>query len=168
MKKILVIIFVVVLSSCTQTKMGYIDVEIVMNEYEAMIALETELTAKQEEMGAELQGLQTAFQAKVQDYYGNSESMSASKKSEAEQALQQEGQMLQGRQQQVSQMLQQENQEKSAVLIKKIDSVVSSYSKSNGFSMVLGTQGNGTVMYGDDKMNVTSDVVAILNAEYSK
>lgn len=168
MKKLVVIIFAVVLSSCSQTKMGYIDVETVMNEYEAMIALETELSAKQEEMGAELQGLQAAFQAKVQEYYGNAETMSASKKTETEQALQQEGQMLQGRQQQVSQMLQQENQEKSAILIKKIDSVVASYSKSNGFAMVFGTQGNGTVMYGDDKLNVTSEVVTILNADYTK
>jgi len=168
MKKIVVIIFAVVLSSCSQTKMGYIDVETVMKEYEAMIDLESELLAKQEEMGAELQGLQAAFQAKVQEYYSNSESMSASKKAETEQSLQQEGQMLQGRQQQVSQMLQQENQERSTILIKKIDSVVAVYSKSNGFSMVFGTQGNGTVMYGDDNLNVTTDVVAILNEGYTK
>ena len=168
MKKLLVIVFAVVLSSCSQTKMCYIDVETVMNEYEAMIALETELTAKQQEMGAELQGLQAAFQAKVQEYYSNAESMPSSKKAETELALQQEGQILQGRQQQVSQMLQQENQEKSIVLIKKIDSVVASYSKSNGFAMVFGTQGNGTVMYGAENLNVTSEIVTILNADYTK
>lgn len=165
MKKLVLVIFAVVLSSCSQTKIAYIDVENVMDEYKAMISLEEEMQTRQQEVAAELQGMQATFQAKVQDYYQKSTNMSASKKAEAEQALQQEGQMIQGRQQEVSQTLQQENQVKSAVLIKKIDSVVAIYSKENGLGIVFGTQGNGTVMYGDDKLNVTSAVIAILNSE---
>ena len=165
MKKLLVVVFAVVLSSCTQTKIAYIDVETVMEEYVAMQALEEELTVKQNEMAAELEGLQTAFQAKVQEYYQNAPSMSDSKKTETEQALQQEGQMIQGRQQQASQLLQQENQVRSEVLIKKIDSVVADYSKTKGFSLVIGTQGTGTVMYGEDSLDVTSEVIEALNVE---
>lgn len=168
MKKLLVVVFAIALSSCTQTKIAYIDVADVMDEYKAMIALEEEMTTKQQQLAGELQTAQGAFQVKVQEYYKNAPSMSAAKKQEAEQALQQEGQMLQGQQQQVSQMLEQENQAKSEVLIKKIDSVVANYSKSNGFSIVLGTQGNGTVMYGDETLNITSGVVALLNTDYDK
>lgn len=166
MKKLVVIIFAIALSSCTQTKIAYIDVETVMNEYKAMNDLEAELTSKQDEVAGELKGLQATFQAKIQDYYSKQASMSASKRAEMEQVLQQEGQMIQGRQQEASQLLQQENQVKSAVLIKKIDSVVAVYSKANGYGIVLGTQGNGTVMYGDDKLNVSEFVLTILNEEY--
>ena len=168
MKKLLVIAFAIVLSSCTQTKVAYIDVETIMKEYEAATALETEFLARQQEMATELEGLQAPFQAKVQEYYKNVETMSAAKRAEAEQALQQEQQMIQGRQQQVSQQLQQENQEKSEVLIKRIDSLVAVYSKTKGFNLVLGTQGNGTVMYGDDALNVTEDVIRTLNEDYAK
>lgn len=164
MKKLLVVVFAVVLSSCTQTKIAYIDVADVMDEYKAMISLQEEMTARQQEMAAGLQAAQGAFQTKVQEYYKNEKSMSAAKKQETEQALQQEGQMLQAQQQQMAQMLEQENQTKSEVLVKKIDSVVADYSKKQGFSMVLGTQGHGTVMYGDDALNVTSEIVTILNA----
>ncbi len=94
------------------------------------------MSAKQQEMTAGLQAAQGAFQAKVQEYYKNEKTMSTAKKQETEQALQQEGQMLQAQQQQVSQMLEQENQTKSEVLIKTIDSVVTSYSKTKGFSIV--------------------------------
>ena len=166
MKKLILVVFAIVLSSCTQTKIAYIDVADVMTEYKAMIALETEMTTRQQQIGVELQGAQTAFQAKVQEYYKNAPKMSAAKKQAAEQVLQQEGQMLQGQQQQASQMLEQENQAKSEVLIKTIDSIVADYSKSKGFGIILGTQGNGTVMYGDDALNVTTDIVAILNADY--
>lgn len=168
MKKLLVVVFAIALSSCTQTKIAYIDVADVMDEYKAMIALEEEMTTKQQQIAGELQGAQAAFQAKVQEYYKNQSGMSAIKKQEAEQSLQQEGQMLQGQQQQASQMLEQENQTKSAVLIKKIDSVVANYSKTKGFNIVLGTQGNGTVMYGDDALNITSGVVELLNTDYDK
>ncbi len=72
-----------------------------------------------------------------------------------EQALQQEQQVLQGRQQQASQALQQENVLLSEAITKKIDSFVADYSKANGYNLVIGTQGNGTVMYGDDNLNVT-------------
>jgi outer membrane protein len=168
MKKLLVIVFAIVLSSCTQTKIAYIDVETIMKEYEAATALETEFNAKQQEMSTELQGLQAPFQEKVQEYYKNVESMSAQKRAEAEQALQQEQQMIQARQQQVSQQLQQENQTKSESLIKRIDSLVENYAKTKGFNLVLGTQGNGTVMYGDEVLNITTDVVKMLNDDYAK
>lgn len=167
MKKLLVIAFAIVLSSCTQTKIAYIDVEDVMTEYKAMVALSEEMSAKQQEISVSLQASQGAFQAKVQEYYKNEKTMTTAKKQEAEQALQQEGQMLQQQQQQASQMLEQENQTKSEVLIKTIDSVVTSYSKTKGFGIVLGTQGNGTVMYGEDALNISSKIVEILNADYS-
>ncbi|MFD1292865.1 OmpH family outer membrane protein [Lutibacter holmesii] len=168
MKKLILVAFAIVLSSCTQTKIAYIDVADVMSEYKAMIALEEEMTTKQQQIAGELQGAQSAFQAKVQEYYKNAPKMSSAKKQAAEQALQQEGQMLQGQQQQASQMLEQENQAKSEVLIKTIDSIVANYSKSKGLGIVLGTQGNGTVMYGDDALNVTADVIEMLNADYDK
>jgi len=168
MKKLLVVAIALVLSSCTQTNIAYIDVETVMKEYKAMNDLESEAALRQQEMASELEALQGPFQAKVEEYYKNQASMSASKRAEAEQALQQEGQMIQGRQQQASQLLQQENLAKSEVLIKKMDSVVAEYAKSKAFSIVFGTQGNGTVMYGDEGLNISSDIVSALNENYSK
>lgn len=167
MKKLLIIAVAIVFASCTQTKVAYIDVETIMKEYQAAIALETEFSEKQQQMTTELQGLQAPFQEKVQEYYQNLESMSAQKKAEAEQNLQQEQQMIQARQQQLSQQLQQENQVKSEEMIETIDSLVAVYSKSKGFNIVLGTQGNGTVMYGDDALNITSDVIKMLNDNYT-
>lgn len=167
MKKLLVIAVAVVLSSCTQTKVAYIDVETIMKEYEAATALETEFAGQQQQMTLELQSLQAPFQEKVQEYENNLQTMSASAKAQKEQELQQEWQMIQARQQQISQQLQQDNQVKSEVLIKTIDSLVADYSKAKGFNLVLGTQGNGTVMYGDDALNITTDIITMLNENYS-
>lgn len=168
MKKLLIITFTILLASCNQTKIAYINVEDLMKDYNATKALEETLKAKQEEMTKSWDSISAPFQLKVQQYYQNAQKMSVQKRTETEQALQQEQQMLQARQQQAGQALQKEQQEKSEAITKKIDSFVTDYAKSMGFHLVLGTAGNGTVMYGDKKLNVTKEILEILNKDFSK
>ncbi len=42
------------------------------------------------------------------------------------------------------------------------------YAKAKGYQLIIGTSGKGTVMYGDEKMNVTTDILELLNKDYSK
>ena len=127
MKKLLILTFAVLMASCNQTKIAYVDIEVLMKDYEGTKALEETLKAKQEEMSKELDSISAPFQAKVQEYYQNAQKMSAQKRTETEQALQQENQALQGMQQQASQALQQENQVLSEAITKKVDSFVSAF-----------------------------------------
>ena len=94
--------------------------------------------------------------------------MSVQKRAEVEADLQQKNQQLQARQQQASQQLQLENQINSEAITKKVDSFVSIYAAEKGLGLVLGTSGNGTVMYGDDTLNITQQILEILNNEYAK
>ena len=167
MKKLAVLFTTVLLfASCTQTKIGYVDIEELMKEYDATKDVELALKAEQEEMGKSLDSLSTAFQTKVQAYYQKANRMSAKSRQTKEQELQQEQQAIQARQQQVQQMLSQKSQTEIEKLTKKVDSVVNAYAGANKFNMILGTQGNGTVMYGDDQINLTETILDILNAEY--
>ena len=167
MKKLLLVAFVILFTSCNQTKIAYINVEDLMKDYNATKALEEKLKSRQEEMTKVLDSIGASFQLKVQEYYQNANKMSAQKKAETEQTLQQEQQILQSRQQQAGQALQLENQTLSEALTKKVDSFVADYAKAKGIQLVFGTSGNGTVMYGDDKLNVTGDILEILNENYS-
>ena len=168
MKKLLFLAIAIVLVSCNQNKVAYIDVEVLMKDYEATKELESSLKAKQEKMAKELDSISAPFQLKVQQYYQNQQKMSAKKRAEVESALQQEQQFLQSKQQQASQLLQMENQEKSEVLTKRVDSFVADYAKVNGFNLILGTSGKGTVLYGEDSMDVTTEILEILNLDFSK
>jgi outer membrane protein len=168
MKKLLFLAIAIVLVSCNQNKVAYIDVEVLMKDYEATIELETSLKAKQEKMAKELDSISAPFQLKVQQYYQNQQKMSAKKRAEAESVLQQEQQFLQSKQQQASQLLQMENQEKSEILTKRVDSFVADYAALNGFNLILGTSGKGTVLYGEESMDITSDILEILNLDFSK
>ncbi|MBI9040854.1 OmpH family outer membrane protein [Lutibacter sp.] len=168
MKKLLVIAFAVVLASCNQTKVAYVDVEVLMKDYEGTKSLESKMKEKQEAKAKELDSLTAPFQAKVQNYYKAAQTMSPQKRAEAEGALQQEQQFLQAQQQQASQELQKETQESYEAITKVVDSLVGTYAKSNGYNMIFGTSGKGTVMYGDEKLDITKQVLEVLNKEYSK
>jgi len=168
MKKVLIIAIAFIFASCNQTKVAYIDIEALMKDYEATKALEVSLKAKQEAMAKELDSISAPFQLKVQQYYQNAEKMSAKKRTEAESLLQQEQQFLQSKQQQASQLLQQENQEQSEILTKKVDSFVANFAKDKGYKLILGTSGKGTVLYGDESLNITTEILEILNLDFSK
>lgn len=168
MKKLLVIAFAVVLASCNQTKVAYVDVEVLMKDYEGTKALESKMKEKQELKAKELDSLTAPFQAKVQEYYKVAQSLSPQKRAESEGALQQEQQFLQQQQQQASQELQKETQDSYEAITKVVDSLVGKYAKSNGYNMIFGTSGKGTVMYGDEKLDVTKPVLEMLNKEYNK
>ncbi|AOW21120.1 OmpH family outer membrane protein [Urechidicola croceus] len=169
MRKLAVLFTTVLLfASCTQTKVGYVDVEELMKDYDATKAMEEKLKEEQEVMAKSLDSLMAPFQAKVQDFYSKAQRMSQ-KTLQAKQAeLEQEQQMLQARQQQAQQLMQQKGQEGIEALTKVVDSVVADYAKLNKFNVVLGTQGNGTVMYGDDNINLTETILDILNADFEE
>lgn len=168
MKKLVIIAFAILLSSCTQTKIAYIDVEVLMNDYKESKLLEEKLQTKQEQLASELDSLQEPFQLKVQEYYKNASKMSATQRQEAEEALQREQQFLQTKQQQASQQLQMENQANNEAITKKVDSIVGVFGKENGYEIILGTSGKGTVMYGDEKLDITTKILEKLNKDFSE
>ena len=168
MKKFLVVSLTFLFLSCNQTKVNYVDYEILMKDYKATHALEESLKLKQEQKAREFDSIQQPFNLKVQKYYQTAEKMSASQRQKLEEELGSEQQQLQLLQQQASQELQLENQERSEALMKKIDSFVSDYAKTNKINMILGTQGRGAVLYADDDLNVTAEILEILNSEFDK
>ncbi len=168
MKKILLVLAAVFsLASCTQ-KIAYVDVEELMKGYDETKSMESDLKAKQDKLKFSLDSLALGFQQKVDDYQKKAGSMSAPSRQQLEQKLMQEQQQIQGQQQQASQMLQKLSQESFDALSKKVDSFVAEYAKDNGYKIILGTNGKGTVMYGDEDLNVTEQVLEKLNKAYKK
>ena len=142
MKKIVITLVVALtLVSCTQTKIGYIDIEEVMKEYDATELMEADFKLEQEQMGRTLDSLSTPFQAKVQEFNTKADAMPESQRQAQLEELQQEQQQLQSQQQQAQQYLQQKSMAELEVLTKKVDSVVAAYAIANKYQMILGTQG---------------------------
>ncbi len=168
MKRIIIAMgLVLMLTSCNQTKIAYVNVDEVLKEYEGLKNAENSMREKSDKIMAELEPMMREFQLKVQDFQKESSGLSAKVKAQREQQLMQEQQSLQQRQQMVQQQVQQESQQLYIEMDKKIDSLIAIYAKSNSYSFILGTSPQTkSVVYGDETSNITDQVIESINKSY--
>ena len=168
MKNIVWIFAVILLVSCKQEKIGYVDNVKLMDEYQEKIDAETKFKSDEAVLTKKRDSMSQAYQLELQTFQTRSQSMSQKKAQEEYGVLQQKGQFL-------GQQLQQEAQEAQAANQVILDSIISTvkkeikaYGKTNGFTYILGGGDGGSVLYGLDANDVTDEVVKILNDKYKK
>jgi len=159
--------FILVLTSCNQTKIAYVNIEEVLKEYEGSKNAEKLMKAQSDKIMTELEPMAREFQAKVMEFQKNAPKLSASVKAKQEQQLLQEQQLIQQRQQMAQQQVQQEGRQIYIDMDKKVDSLIGVFARSKGYSFVLGTSASTkSVIYGKDEANITDEVIESLNSSY--
>jgi len=168
MKKLIgVFSILILLSSCNQTKIAYVDVSEILKEYKGSKKAEEEMRIQSDKIAKELDELAFPFQQKVQEYQNNSKNLSDSEKKIREQELMQEQQIIQRQQQMAQQQVQEEGQKRIDIINDEIGSFLSEYAETHGFTYILGTSSQTkTVMYGDETLNITKEVIEALNEGY--
>ncbi|MEO0058767.1 MAG: hypothetical protein RLZZ312_414, partial [Bacteroidota bacterium] len=81
-------------------------------------------------------------------------------------ALQERQQKLQYAEQELSRKLQQEMGVESDSMVSMVKKFVKSYGKENGYSYIYGTNESGSVLYAEDKYDITKQIVKLLNDKY--
>ena len=160
-----VVLFMV---SCSQNKIAFIDVALLMKEYEGLKAFDKEVKNEQDKLRKEIESLIEPYQVKVDAYYKNVGKMSAGSRTETEQALQQEQAALEAQQEKFKQQLEKQRLDGLETINKEIAEFVENYAKSKGFQLVLATTGTESVIYGDDKLDITQEVLTELNRTYNE
>lgn len=168
MKKVaLIFSMMMLLASCTQVKIGYVDVEEILKEYEGAIQAEENMKAKSQEISGQLDQMAMPLQQKIQDYQQNKESMSSSARQKKEAELMQEQQQFQQQQQMAQQQVQAEGQRMYEEINSDIESFLAEYGQSKGYTYILGSSmQTKSVLYGEESLNITDEVIEALNSDY--
>jgi len=53
-----------------------------------------------------------------------------------------------------------------AIIWKQLDAYIKEYGKSKGYDIILGTNGTGNVMYADDALDATEELMEYINQKY--
>jgi outer membrane protein len=69
-------------------------------------------------------------------------------------------------QQQLSQQLQQESGKEMDSLVSGVKKFIKSYGKEKGYSYIFGTGDVASVLYAEDKYDITKELIAALNEKY--
>lgn len=176
MKKIIAILGLALLfASCEKaaeaktadSKTAYIDTSKLMEDY----AESKDLEAKYEEQGkvvskkyqvaeenlnAEVEAFRRNAQANGQAWAQQKAGELQQKKQQLEYAVQTEGQQFQ---------LAHANERDS--IVKTIKEFIKGYGKKNGYAYIYGTGDAATVLYAEDKYDITAEVTKLLNEDYA-
>ncbi|TDW50241.1 periplasmic chaperone for outer membrane proteins Skp [Flavobacterium sp. 270] len=174
MKKALVIIALSVLVvSCNKTadvkevKTAYVDTSVLMKEYTEAKDLEAKYKAQAEEKGRQLQAEITRFKQDAASFQSQAQANGQQWAQQRGAELQKREQQLGYAQQQLSQQLQQESGVEMDSLISGVKKFIKTYGKEKGYSYIYGTGDAASILYAEDKYDITKEVVKALNDKYS-
>lgn len=168
MKYSILFLFVFVLISCSEQKIGYVDNVKLMDGYQEKINVEEKYQKKLETLNRKRDSISQAFQLEAQEFQNRAEKMAASKAQKEYDILQQRGQFMGQQLQQEEQILNQQGQLEMDSVVQKVKREIKAFGKSNKYTYILGGGEGGSVLYGQESDDLTEQVLTILNDKYKQ
>jgi len=173
MKKSLVIIAIAFsIISCNKTaevpsnKTAYVDTSKLMTEYTEAKDIEAKYKAKSEEMGRELDAEIAKFKAEAASFQKDAQINGQAWAQQKGAELQKREQQLQYAQQSIAQQLQQESGVEIDSVVSGVKKFIKSYGKEKGYSYIYGTGDAASILYAEEKYDITNEIIKLLNDKY--
>jgi outer membrane protein len=171
-KSILVAAIAFAIFSCNkapevkEVKTAYVDTAKLFDDYTEANDIKAKYKSKSEEMGRELNQEAKRFKDDAAYFQRNAQANGQEWAQKNGAALQERQQKLQYAEQELSRKLQQEMGVESDSMVSMVKKFVKSYGKENGYSYIYGTNESGSVLYAEDKYDITKQIVKLLNDKY--
>jgi len=147
----------------------YINQDTLLSKYDYAKDVNKSIQDKGKAAQTDVQSRGQAFQREYADYQKTVNTMPADQRQTTEQRLQREQQDLQSYQQNAAAQFQNEQSTQAGKVYDKIADFAKVYAKEKGYKLVLMySKANPTILYGDQSLDVTADVVKRLNDAYAK
>lgn len=147
----------------------YVNVDTLLEKYEYFKDIRTKLEEKAKKAQADLQSRSNAFQREVADYQQKAATMSAADRQSTEERLARKQDELARHNQNASTSFAQEEASENEKLYARITEYLKKHAQENGFKYVLTYSATSPgVLYADESLEITDEVLAALNAEYAK
>ncbi len=152
----------------TGLKIAYVNVDSLLSNYNFYLDLAEELMRKQENYSLVLAEDTKKFEAEYEDFNKKVQNnvFSSRERAQSEQnRLQKKAQAIDEKTAQYSRELDLENATNSQKVSEAIDSFLKEYNKEHGYNMIIT---KSALLYSDEALDITADVIEGLNAAYEK
>jgi len=150
-------------------KIVYVNADSLLEKYEYFKDIRARLEEKAKKTQADLQARSTAFQREVAEYQQKAPTMSAADRQSAEERLARKQDELARHNQNASASFAQEEASENEKLYGRITDYLKKHAKENGYKLVLTySAASPAVLYADESLEITNEVLTALNAEYAK
>ncbi|WP_090605907.1 OmpH family outer membrane protein [Parapedobacter koreensis] len=147
----------------------YVNIDTLLEKFEYFKDVRSNLEEKAKKAQADLQSRSTAFQREVADYQQKAPTMSAADRQSTEERLARKQDELARHNQNASASFAQEEATENEKLYSRITDYLKKHAKENGYKLVLTySAANPAVLYADESLEITTEVLTALNAAYTK
>ncbi|MEJ7693661.1 OmpH family outer membrane protein [Daejeonella sp.] len=147
----------------------YVNSDSLLNNYEYFKEVKNVFQDKSKKAQADLTAKSSAFQREVAQYNQSAASLSADQRQGTEQRLARKQQELAAYNQNAGNALANEEAVENEKLYNKVSEYLKGFAKTKGYKMVLTySKANPTVLFADESLDVTKEVLAGLNDAYKK
>ena len=171
-KTVILFALAIVFISCNKTaeikefKTAYIDTSKLMDESTEAKDIGAKYKDKSKVMGNQLEAEVARFKSEAASFKQNAQTNGQAWAQQKGAELQKREQQLGYAQQQLSQQLQQESGKEMDSLVSGVKKFIKSYGKEKGYSYIFGTGDVASVLYAEDKYDITKELIAALNEKY--
>lgn len=147
-------------------KIGYVQTHELVYKYKGYIDAQNEFTEKEMLLNKSIDSLKYAYQISIKNYQSLYDQLSDADMVAYEKSLQMQYQnMVAGVDELKSKIMALENQTLNEV-ITQINAYAIDFSKENGIRLLLGTTNDGSIMYGDEAIDYTEEMLDYINNRY--
>ena len=150
-------------------KIVYVNSDSLLENYTYFKDIRSKMETKSKKAQVDLTAKGNAFQKEVAEYQQSAQTMSADARASTEQRLARKQQELAAFNQNAGNALQNEEAAENEKLYNRVSAYLKTYAKEKGYKFVLTySKSNPGVLFADESLDITKEVVAGLNAEYKK
>lgn len=145
----------------------YVNADSLLNNYNYFKDVRERIKSQATKAESDLKSKATAFEKEVGQYQQRAASMTNEQRAVTEQRLARKQQELANLNQSESNRLMTEESEEQKKIYDKVEAYLKEFSKEKGYKMVLSySRGNSAILFGDESLDITQDVLAALNKAY--
>jgi outer membrane protein len=149
-------------------KIMYINVDSLEASYDYFIKIKAQLERKGKANEAEIKNLYDGFQKTYQKYQQQGESMTEQQMAAAQQDLAEQEKSIRAREEMITSNYTKEAEKLNNQFLKNVQDYLKKKSKDHNYSYVLGYVKESNLLYVNDSLDITKQVVGGLNAEYKE
>ncbi|MGL2992860.1 OmpH family outer membrane protein [Flavobacterium sp. TSSA_36] len=149
-----------------EVKTAYVDTSELMKEYTEAKDLEAKYKTQAQEKGRQLEAEINRFKQEAANFQSQAQANGQEWAQKKGAELQKREQQLGYAQQALSQQLQMESGKEMDSLVSGVKKFIKAYGKEKGYSYIYGTGDAASILYAEDKFDITKDIIKALNEKY--
>jgi outer membrane protein len=150
-----------------QQKVVYVNSGKLLNDYKGMIDARAAYQQKANSWKANIDTLTKEVQASIFKYEKESPKMTAKERQLSQELIRSKQNQLGQYQQALNAQAQQEDQKMTSEVVTQVNAYLKRYGEAHGYKIILAATEYGNLAYADEKLDITSEVIAGLNQEYA-